>query len=79
VDLIVIDEIGKMECSSGRFRRAMEDALDSQASVLATLGMGHLPFFQAIRDRPDVELIRVTESNRDALVDEICARLLRAK
>ncbi len=79
VDLIVIDEIGKMECSSGRFRRAMEDALDSQASVLATLGMGHLPFFQAFRDRPDVELIRVMESNRDALVDEICARLLRAK
>lgn len=39
VDLIVIDEIGKMECASGRFRRAAEDALDSPVSVLATIGI----------------------------------------
>src|SRR5207253_8792672 len=34
VDLIVVDEIGKMECSSGRFRRAVEDVLDSPVSAL---------------------------------------------
>jgi nucleoside-triphosphatase len=75
VDLIVIDEIGKMECSSGRFRRAVEDALDSPVNVLATLGVSRLPFFQAMRDRPDVELITLTERNRDALVDDLSARL----
>lgn len=75
VDLIVIDEIGKMECASGRFRRAVEDALDSPVSVLAALGVGRLPFFQALRDRPDVELLALTERNRDALLAELAARL----
>lgn len=60
-DLIVRDEIGKVECASGRFRRALEDALDAPVNVLATLGIGRLPFFQAVRDRHDVELIH---SNR---------------
>lgn len=77
VDLIVIDEIGKMECCSGRFRRAVEDALDAPVNVLATLGIGRLPFFQALRERPDVEVITVTERNRDALVADLCQRLLQ--
>lgn len=78
-DLIVIDEIGKMECASGRFRRALEDALDGPIKVLATLGIGRLPFFQALKDRPDVEVITVTAGNRDALVEEISRRFHRNK
>lgn len=74
VDLVAIDEIGKMECASGRFRRVTEDALDSPVSVLATIGIGHLPFFDALRARPDVELLTLTERNRDSLVAEILAR-----
>ena len=77
VELIVVDEIGKMECSSGRFRRAVEDALDAPVNVLATIGMSRLPFFQAIRARPDVELFTMTERNRDALVAELSAYLQR--
>lgn len=77
IDLIVIDEIGKMECKSGRFRRAVEDALDAPINILATLGIGHLPFFQALRDRPDVEQVSVTERNRDTLVTQLCRRFLR--
>ncbi len=79
LDLIVIDEIGKMECCSGRFRRAVEDALDAPMNVLATIGMSHLLFFQAIRARPDIELITLTERNRDALVEELSRRLRSAK
>ncbi len=79
VDLIVIDEIGKMECSSGRFRRAVEDALDAPVNVLATMGVNRLPFFEAIRARPDVELITLTERNRDALAGELSARLQKMK
>ena len=77
VDLILIDEIGKMECASGRFRRRVEDALDGQVNVLATLGIGHLPFFQGLRERPDVELITLTERNRNALAAELRARFCR--
>jgi nucleoside-triphosphatase len=74
VDLIVIDEIGKMECASQRFCRAVENALDAQVSVLATLGIARLPFLQSVRTRPDVELLTLTERNRNALVAELCRR-----
>jgi nucleoside-triphosphatase len=74
VDLIVVDEIGKMECFSGRFRRAVEDALDSPVNVLATLGVSRLPFLQAMRDRPDIEMITVTEHNRDQLLNDVSVK-----
>jgi nucleoside-triphosphatase len=75
VDLIVIDEIGKMECASGRFRRAVEDALDAPVNVLATIGISRLPFFQALKDRPDVEVVTLTVRYRDALVEDLLLRL----
>lgn len=74
VDLIVIDEIGKMECASQRFCRSVEEALDAQVSVLATLGIARLPFLQSVRSRPDVELLTLTERNRDAVVEELYRR-----
>jgi nucleoside-triphosphatase len=78
VDLIVIDEIGKMECASHRFCRSVEGALDSQVSVLATLGIARLPFLQSVRSRPDVELLTLTERNRNALVGELYCRFHRS-
>jgi nucleoside-triphosphatase len=78
VDLMVIDEIGKMECASQRFCHAVEKVLDANVSVLATLGIGLHPFFQAVRNHPDVELIRLTERNRDTLVGELSSRLKKA-
>jgi nucleoside-triphosphatase len=77
VDLIVIDEIGKMECASDRFCRSVEDVLDAQVSVLATVGIARLPFLQSVRRRPDVELLTLTERNRDALFAELCCRFHR--
>lgn len=78
VDLIVIDEIGKMECASDSFRRAVHRALDAPVNVLATLGITDLAFLQAVRQRPDIELRALTESNREPLVAELCAHLQKA-
>ena len=74
VDLLVIDEIGKMECASDRFCRSMESVLDAQLSVLATLGIARLPFLESVRSRPDVELVMLTERNREALILDLCCR-----
>jgi nucleoside-triphosphatase len=74
VDLMVIDEIGKMELSSARFQQAVLDALAAPVPVMATLGNGDLPFLEAIRTRPDVQLITVTERNRDALIGQLVKR-----
>ncbi|HEY7680152.1 MAG TPA: NTPase [Terriglobia bacterium] len=78
VDLMVIDEIGKMECASKRFCHAVEEVLDADLNILATLGIGRHPFFQVVRSHPDVELIRLTEGNRDAVFSELSGRLREA-
>jgi nucleoside-triphosphatase len=73
--LVVIDEIGPMEIRSPVFRDAVNDALDSEASLLATIFARPLPFTDAIKSRPDVTLIEVRPDNRDRLVSELEERL----
>jgi nucleoside-triphosphatase len=69
--LIVIDEIGPMEIRSVVFREAVNDALDSELPVLATIFLRSLPFTDAIKSRPDVVLIDVRPDNRERLVSQL--------
>ncbi len=69
--LIVIDEIGPMEIRSVVFREAVNDALDSELPVLATIFSRSLPFTNAIKSRPDVVLIDVRPDNRERLVSQL--------
>jgi nucleoside-triphosphatase len=69
--LIVIDEIGPMEIRSAIFREAVSDAFDSELPVLATIFLRSLPFTDAIKSRPDVELIEVRPDNRERLVSQL--------
>ena len=69
--LIVVDEIGPMEIRSAPFREAVVDALDSELPVLATIFLRSLPFTDAIKSRPDVELIEVRPNNREELVPQM--------
>jgi len=66
-DLLVVDEIGKMECFSALFRKAVWQALESRAPVLGTVAMRGGPFIGQVRKRPDIQIIEVTRDNRDAL------------
>lgn len=69
--VIVIDEIGKMECFSAKFREAVVRALDSDRVVLGTIGLGGDRFIRSLKGRDDVLLVRVTERNREALVERL--------
>lgn len=73
--LIVIDEIGKMELYSEGFRQAVLAALDSGKPVLGTIMLGPHPFADSIRQRPDVEVLAVTEGNRAELPHRILDRV----
>jgi len=66
--LVVIDEIGKMECFSGLFKQTLVKILDSGHDVLGSIALRGGPFIQQIRQRPDVQLIHVSEENRNSLV-----------
>lgn len=74
--VFIIDEIGKMECFSERFRTRVQEILESDARVLATIPLrSGVPFIEKIRNRPDVAIVAVTRENRDRLPKELSAEL----
>lgn len=70
-DLIIIDEIGKMECFSGKFRKLVVQLLDFRKPVIATIARTGEGFIEAVKIRDDVKLFVMTQNNRDALASEI--------
>ncbi len=73
-DLAVIDEIGKMECVSKKFTQAVKALLDSGTPVVGTIALVGSPFIREVRSRSDIELIEVTEKNREGLVEDLLKR-----
>jgi len=70
-DLIVIDEIGKMELFSPRFREAALKAIDSGKRVLGTIMLNPHPLADDIKRRPDVKVMELTRSNHEQVLREI--------
>ena len=68
-EIVVIDEIGKMECFSPLFRQTLVKVLDSENPVVGSIPLKGGRFIQKIRERADVLLVHVTEKNRDELVN----------
>ena len=68
--IVVVDEIGKMECFSGLFRQTLMKILDATNTVVGSISLKGNAFIGAIKKRPDILLISVSEKNRDYLVDE---------
>ena len=69
--LVIIDEIGKMELFSEKFREAVLLSLDSPVPVLGTIMESNNPFADAVKRRQDVTLIQVTTENRGSLPDRL--------
>ena len=78
VGVVVVDELGKMELASAAFRDAMSDLLDRDVAVVATVHVHRHPFTDALKRRPDLRVIRVTERSRDALPERLAAELTAA-
>ena len=62
-ELVVIDEIGKMELFSAGFRDAVSEAIGSGQRVLGTIMLRSHPWADAIKQQPQVNLITVTRDN----------------
>jgi len=69
--LIIIDEIGKMECLSLRFQKILKEILDSQKWVIATIALKGSGLIAEVKERMDVRLFEITKKNRDSLFSEI--------
>lgn len=77
-DVVVIDEIGKMECLSPAFVSAARRALAGPVPVLATVALAGGGFIQESKHLPGVELVALSRENRDRLPAELAARLTGA-
>ena len=69
--LIIIDEIGKMECLSDRFERILKEIVDSEKWVIATIALKGSGLIAEIKKRDDVKIFEITKSNRASLLSEI--------
>lgn len=69
--VIIIDEIGKMECFSEEFHRTVNALLETDKVIIATIAAKGVGFISEIKNRRDCRLINVTRENRDTLSDEI--------
>ncbi len=67
-----------MEIRSAIFRDVVNEALDSEVPLLATIFARSLPFTNAIKSRSDVLLIEVRPDNRDRLISELSERIQAA-
>jgi nucleoside-triphosphatase len=69
--MVMVDEIGKMECLSAQFNRIMKEVLDSEKWVIATIALKGSGLITEVRKRQDIKLFEITPSNRDVLFSEI--------
>lgn len=74
-DIIVIDEIGKMELFSELVKLSILEALDSSKRVLGTIGKIKDSFVEEIEGRGDTVILEITGKNKDKLIDEIVGML----
>lgn len=66
-EIVVIDEIGKMELYSKRFQQVVLRALNGDSVVLATIGRIDHPFVRSIKQRKDICLLEISKGNRDCV------------
>lgn len=74
-NIIILDEIGKMECFSEIFKEAAQSALDSSNIVIGTITFGGDDFILGVKSRDDIEITEVTQENRDSLPDVILKKI----
>ena len=72
----VIDELGKMELASARFRDAMTALFDADIPLVATVHAFRHPFTDELKRRADVEVVKLSKANRDDLPGALAARVL---
>ncbi|MCW1301395.1 MAG: NTPase [Candidatus Nanoarchaeia archaeon] len=66
-DLIVIDEIGKMELASSKFSKLLEDVLSSEVNLLATLHLALVGKFNQ-----SGKVFYLNRKNFEKIFEEIC-------
>jgi nucleoside-triphosphatase len=73
--VVLVDELGKMELASMRFREAAIALFDHPGPIVATVQERPHPFTARLKGRAEVETLPLTPANRDRLPGELAERL----
>ncbi|XP_034481908.1 nucleoside-triphosphatase THEP1 [Drosophila innubila] len=79
--LMILDEIGKMELLSKRFEAAVNELLQQKQLLLATIPSQTrqpIPLVERLKCLPGATLYQVTKGNRDSLVNEIADHIFKS-
>lgn len=74
-DIVVVDEIGKMELFSPAFREAVLEAMDSGKKLLGTIMLAPHPWANHIKQDSRVEVVTVSRTNHQQMAKELLAWL----
>lgn len=69
-DVIVMDELGFFEGDSPVFQEKILECLDGETPVIGVIKPQHTDFLDKIRSHPQVDILWVTEANRNRLREE---------
>lgn len=67
VDLVVVDEVGRMECLSPRFIEVLERLWEQPVPLLITVAEKGGGYIADIKQKSDKVLTTITQANRDML------------
>jgi len=70
-DLVIIDEIGRMELISDSFRKAVLNIVDSGKMILGTIMLHSHPWADKLKERPEVKIVIVTRASYSDTVNEL--------
>jgi nucleoside-triphosphatase len=70
-DLVIIDEIGKMELFSANFRRSVSQMINSGKRILGTIMLSPNLWADTIKRHPQVNLVTVTRPNYQDVLEEL--------
>jgi nucleoside-triphosphatase THEP1 len=76
-DLVIVDEIGKMECFSLPFKRALMYVLNSDHQLIGSIAIKGDNFIQNIKKRSDVLIIPISKSDRDSALELLLEKIRR--
>ena len=79
--LVVIDEVGKMECLSKRFQARVREVVGEVSNHLVVTvplvreGREGLALVRELMERGNTELVTLTKENREEIREQLLARL----
>lgn len=74
-EIVIIDEIGKMELFSEKFKEAVLNVLDSNKRLIGVIHVADSGFLNAIRKRKDVDIFEVDLNNHEQILKKVSSMI----